>query len=155
VTVVTLRASRLQIRPEPVDIRLSRTGQAEKGAVMRRYFLVAGLVVALGAVLGIAPAGAGAGNDVSVTLSCDRGVSATVAATLVAEAPGAVSDLSCGADAKNVRVVVAMPAAATAIVVTQFDVTSTDTVSCADATPIPVPARVDCGPKFGAKLVVR
>jgi len=114
-------------------------------------------VVSLGAVLGIAPAGAGGpGNEVTVTLSCDRGVSATVAATLVVNSTGGFSNLRCDAGTKSVRVVIVTPDPETAIVVTQFDVVSSETASCADPTQqVAIPARVDCGPKFGAKLVVR
>ena len=91
-----------------------------------------------------------------MTLSCDKGVSATVAATLVAVSPGLVSDMRCGADGPNhIRVVVAMPNGADGIVVTQFDAVSTSAVSCADPTPIPLPAKVDCPAGRGAKLVVR
>ena len=123
---------------------------------MRRTLVVAGLVVSLGAMLGIAPAGAGPGNDVSVTLSCDRGVSATVAGTLVVNSTGGFPDLTCDAGTKSVRVVIVTPDPETAIVVTQFDVVSTETASCADPTQqVVIPARVECGPKFGAKLVVR
>jgi hypothetical protein len=118
---------------------------------MKRILVVVGLVVSLGTVLGTLPAGAGPSNDVTFVLSCDRGVTATVAASFVDNAGGDVSNFTC--DSR--RVVIPVPNPETAIVVTQFDI-STQADGCASATPVTLPARLDCGPKAGgAKLTVR
>jgi hypothetical protein len=120
---------------------------------MRRVLVALGLLVVLGAVFGAAPAAAGPDNLLTATLSCDRGVTATVTVTIVANATDEPV-WTCDADSRTVRAVLATPVPETAIVVTRFDV-STDPVGCADPAEVPLPARIDCGPKSGAKLVVR
>ncbi len=120
---------------------------------MKRILAVVGLVVSLGAVLGIAPAGAGPGNDVSVTLACDKGVTATVSVMWVANSEGGagIFDMTCAARRQSSP----LPFPETAVRVTRFDV-STDPLGCADpSTEVALPARIDCGPKVGAKLTVR
>ena len=117
---------------------------------MKRILAVLGLVGALGMVFGTVPAGAGGPtNEVTLMLSCDKDVTATVSVDFVVNAGGGVS-MTC--DSK--RAVVTLPQPETAIVVT-FDV-STNPVGCA-ATPqqVSLPARIDCGSKAGAKLTAR
>ena len=121
---------------------------------MKRILAMTGLVVSLGAVFGTVPAGAGPSNDVTFTLSCDRGVTATVDAQFVVNSEGfpppGVSNLTC--DGRRVSVPLALPE--TAVIVTKFDV-STVAGGCADSAPQPLPVRIDCGGKVGAKLTVR
>jgi hypothetical protein len=116
-----------------------------------------GLVVSLGAVFGAVPAGAGGpGNEVTFSLSCDKGVTATVSATFVTNSEGGAGVF--GLTGVGRRQSVPLPQAETAIVVTQFDVTASDgTVSCADPLAnVALPARLDCGgARSGAKLTVR
>ena len=119
-------------------------------------------VVALGgALLAAAPAGAAPSERVSVTLSCDRGVSATAAVAFWSDADKSVSlgevEIRCGGVAGNhTRVVVAGSSAVNAITVTSFDVVSDVPESCASETTIPTPSRVDCpADGRGARLVVR
>src|SRR5262245_66542813 len=101
----------------------------EGGAVMRRFLVVAVLVVSFGAALGIAPAGAGPG-ELTVVLSCDKGVTATVEATWVVNNTGGFGPMSCTPASKTVRLVASIPPE-TGFVVTQFDV-STDPAGCAN-----------------------
>ena len=117
---------------------------------MKRILATTGLVVSLGAVFGTVPAGAGPSNDVTFSLSCDRGVTATVSATFVENSTGKVKDLTC----ETRRLVVPVPDPETGVVVWQFDA-STEPDGCANSTPLVLPARVECGGKVSAKLTVR
>ena len=124
---------------------------------MKRIVLVAVLVVVLGAAFGPAPASAGGPSyDVTVTLSCDKGVSAAAAIDVTAD-DGFVTvvyGLVCG-DAKSVRQSVPLSAAASTVTVTAFTV-STSSDGCADPNPQQLAARIDCPSSGrGARLVVR
>jgi len=118
---------------------------------MRRFLVVVGLAASLGAAFCTVPAGAGQGNDVTFMLSCDKGVTATVAVDFVANSGGDMTGLTCAIR----RAVVPVRDPETAVIVKQFDV-STDPEGCADLThQVALPARIDCGPKAGARLTVR
>jgi hypothetical protein len=125
--------------------------------MMKRILAVAGVVVSLGAVFGTVPAGAGPGNDVSVTLSCDKGVTATISVRWVVNSEAASGTFPGieGVTCETRRISIPLGQPETAIRVTQFDVSPSS--SCADpVTEVPLPARLDCGPKVGgAKLTVR
>ena len=133
---------------------------------MKHLMVAVGSIVVLGgALFGSLAAVAAPPNRVSVTLSCDKDVTAEAALTFLSDNEvdptlGGVSDLHCGAGASHVRVVVGLPEAPIAISVTQFDVVSSDTAtsgsaSCAGDTAA-LPARVECPlERRGARLVVR
>ena len=124
---------------------------------MKRILIAVGLAVSLGTVFGTVPAGAGpGGNEVSATLSCDRGVTSSVSVTIYLD-DGRYGELapSCGPDtSKNVRGVLTASAQAVSFVVTRWTV-STDSEGCASPMQQPVPQRLDCGGRIGAKLTVR
>jgi len=121
---------------------------------MKRILVVLGLVSALGMVFGTIPAGAGAGNNVTVTLSCDRGVTATVTATFVVNSTGGFGGQCGGTSPKSFRQVIDVPDPETAVLLTKFEVVSTETVDCAQQ--VSVPTTLDCGgARTGAKLTVR
>jgi len=128
--------------------------------VMKKALIVIGVVAALGTVWGVAPAaGAGPSNDVTVTLSCDKGVSAQASVTVLAPAGnGSLGDgnvpLSCNGGDKSLRQTLPMTSPPTAYVVTMFNNLTTGE-QCASTDLQPLGAKVDCGSGRGAKLVAR
>jgi hypothetical protein len=122
--------------------------------------VVAGAMVVSG-VFATSVALAGPSNQASITLSCDKNASATVALSLSSTEgadAGEVPDMNCGPGTGHVRAVVDAPASADWVTVTKFDVSSgSATGSCAQQDPNPVPARIDCSAdaRVGARLVVR
>lgn len=121
---------------------------------MKRILVVLGLVGALGMVFGTVPAGAAPTNDVTVTLSCDKGVTATVSVMWVTNHDGGagIFDLTC--DVRRQSSPVQFPE--TAFRVTKFDV-STSPLGCADpGIDVPIGSKVDCPlDGRGARVTVR
>jgi hypothetical protein len=159
-----IKAFALKRKPPEVDIEYAREGRGggAQGAAMKRVLMgvVAGTMVVSG-VFATSVALAGPSNQASVTLSCDKNVSATVVLSMTSSTgadAGAVPNISCGPGASHNRVVVDAPAAADWVTVTTFDVSSTTgNASCLQDEPYAVPARIDCPSdgRSGARLVVR